>query len=141
MRLVGGAGYPLTDWMLVPYSHQNLTWTQHEFNQRLAKARAVAVTSFQRLKARWACLQRRTEVKVDDLSVMLGACCALHNICERSGELFDLQLLRGLELDLDDDNHMVANDPVPSPAAAQMRDTIAHNMLHHATVAGAGSFY
>ncbi|XBI16189.1 hypothetical protein VPH35_058488 [Triticum aestivum] len=141
MRVVGGAGYPLTDWMLVPYSHQNLTWTQHEFNQRLAKARAVAVTSFQRLKARWACLQRRTEVKVDDLSVMLGACCTLHNICEHSGEPFDLQLLHGVELDLDDDNHMVANDPVPSPAAAQMRDTIAHNMLHHATVAGAGSFY
>ncbi|VAH73526.1 unnamed protein product [Triticum turgidum subsp. durum] len=141
MRLVGGAGYPLTDWMLVPYSHQNLTWTQHEFNERVAKARAVAVTAFHKLKARWACLQRRTEVKVDDLSVMLGACCALHNICERSGEPFDLQLLQGLELDLDDDNHMVANDPVPSPAAGQMRDTIAHSMLHHGKVAGAGSFY
>ena len=141
MRVVGGAGYPLTDWMLVPYSHHNLTWTQHEFNGRLAKARAVAVGAFQRLKARWACLQRRTEVKVDDLSVMLGACCALHNICERSGEPFDLQLLQGLELDLDDDNHMVANDPVPSPAAGQMRDTIAHSMLHHGKVAGAGSFY
>ncbi|VAH57848.1 unnamed protein product [Triticum turgidum subsp. durum] len=144
MRLVGGAGYPLTDWMLVPYSHHNLTWTQHEFNGRLAMARAVAVGAFQRLKARWACLQRRTEVKVDDLSVMLGACCALHNICERSGEPLDLQLLQGLELDLDDDDdHMVANDPVPSPAAEQMRDTIAHNMLHHGNkLAGAGtSFY
>ncbi|XP_020190980.1 protein ANTAGONIST OF LIKE HETEROCHROMATIN PROTEIN 1-like [Aegilops tauschii subsp. strangulata] len=140
MRLVGGAGYPLTDWMLVPYSHQNLTLTQHEFNKRVANARAVAVSAFQRLQGRWACLQRRTEVKVDDLSIMLGACCALHNICERSGEPFDLQLLQGLELELDDDN-MVANDPVPSPAAGQMRDTIAHNMLHHATVAGAGSFY
>ncbi|KAE8807022.1 hypothetical protein D1007_16694 [Hordeum vulgare] len=139
MRLVGGAGYPLTDWMLVPYSHQNLTWTQHEFNRRVAKARAVAVSAFQRLKARWACLQRRTEVKVDDLSVILGACCALHNICERSGEPFDLELLQGLELDLDDDS-MVANDPVSSSAAGQMRDNIAHNMLHHPTVVGAGSF-
>ena len=37
MRLVGGAGYPLTDWMMVPYSHQNLTWTQHEFNGKSGK--------------------------------------------------------------------------------------------------------
>nr|BAD29379.1 hypothetical protein [Oryza sativa Japonica Group] len=38
------------------------------------------------LKARWACLQKRTEVKLQDLPVVLGTCCVLHNICETRGE-------------------------------------------------------
>ncbi|KAK1662597.1 hypothetical protein QYE76_050756 [Lolium multiflorum] len=82
-RLIGGAGYPLMDWMLVPYSHQNLTHTHHEFNLKAAAARAVAVDAFQRLKTRWACLQKRCEFKVKNIPAILSACCALHNFCER----------------------------------------------------------
>ena len=87
--LVGGASYPLTDWVLVPYTHPNLTWTQHAFNEKVGDLRRVAVEAFARLKARWACLQKRTEVKLQDLPVVLGACCVLHNICELRGEEVD----------------------------------------------------
>ncbi|XP_047042685.1 protein ALP1-like [Lolium rigidum] len=127
-RLVGGASYPLTDWMLVPYAHRNLTWAQHAFNERLAAARATAQAAFRNLKARWRCLQRRAEPKLPDLHNMIGACCVLHNFCQRSGEEIDPELL------VDLDNHfadeVVAAEPVRSAAAEKERDRIAHDLLH-----------
>ncbi|KAA8534814.1 hypothetical protein F0562_029744 [Nyssa sinensis] len=87
--IVGNSGYPLMDWVLVPYNHQNLTWTQHAFNEKIGDVQRVAKEAFARLKGRWSCLQKRTEVKLQDLPVVLGACCVLHNICEmRNEEIF-----------------------------------------------------
>ncbi|XP_062230947.1 protein ALP1-like [Phragmites australis] len=124
-RLVGGTSYPLMDWMLVPYAHRNLTWAQHEFNKRVAAAHSEARGAIWRLKARWRCLQRRTEVKMQDLLSMIGACCVLHNVCERAGEGLDPDLMN-YELDHD----VVAHNAVPSAASAQARDRIAHDLLH-----------
>ena len=123
--LVGGASYPLMDWVLVPYTHQNLTWTQHAFNEKVGDLRRVAVDAFARLKARWACLQKRTEVKLQDLPVVLGACCVLHNICETRGE----ELEPELRFELVDDETS-PETPVRSEAAKRDRDNIAHNLLH-----------
>jgi hypothetical protein len=123
--LVGGASYPLMDWVLVPYTHPNLTWTQHAFNEKVAELRRVAVEAFARLKARWACLQKRTEVKLQDLPVVLGACCVLHNICEIRGEEVD----PAIRCELVDDETTPEN-PVRSETASRARDNIAHNLLH-----------
>jgi hypothetical protein len=123
--LVGGASYPLMDWVLVPYTHPNLTWTQHAFNEKVGELRRVAVEAFARLKARWACLQKRTEVKLQDLPVVLGACCVLHNICELRGEGVD----PAIRCDLVDDETTPEN-PVRSETAKRARDNIAHNLLH-----------
>ncbi|CAM0880128.1 unnamed protein product [Alopecurus aequalis] len=124
-RLVGGVGSPLMDWMLVPYCHQNLTRTQHEFNVKVAAARAVVVDAFQRFKTRWACLQLRTEIKVDDLPDILSACCALHNLCERNGDELDPEM-PSFELV---DDEVVAPNPVRSITAAHARDTLANSLL------------
>ena len=123
--LVGGASYPLMDWVLVPYTHPNLTWTQHAFNEKVGELRRVAVEAFARLKARWACLQKRTEVKLQDLPVVLGACCVLHNICELRGEEVD----PAIRCELVDDETTPEN-PVRSETAKHARDNIAHNLLH-----------
>ncbi|KAE8806863.1 hypothetical protein D1007_16953 [Hordeum vulgare] len=125
MRLVGGASYPLLDWTLVPYSGQNLKMTQQRFNEGVAMVRDVAVNGFRRFKARWGCLQKRSEVKLEVLETELYACCALHNLCERSGDPLHPELLPGLELH--DDDAMVAI--VHSTAAAQARDALAHDMM------------
>ncbi|KAL1532588.1 protein ALP1-like [Salvia divinorum] len=124
--LVGGAGYPLTDWVLVPYTQQNLTWTQHAFNEKIGEVSGAARGAFARLKGRWGCLQKRTEVKLQDLPVVLGACCVLHNICEMRGESLDPEL----EFELVDDE-MVPEIGIRSAAAMKARDAIAHNLLHH----------
>ncbi|XP_020105726.1 protein ALP1-like [Ananas comosus] len=124
--IVGGPSYPLMDWVLVPYTHQNLTWTQHAFNEKVGEVRRVATDAFARLKGRWSCLQKRTEVKLQDLPVVLGACCVLHNVCEIRREQFDPDL----RYDLVDDE-VVPDNTIRSPAAKQARDNIAHNLLHH----------
>ncbi|KAJ6844541.1 putative nuclease HARBI1 [Iris pallida] len=128
--IVGGASYPLLDWILVPYSHKNLTWTQHTFNERVGEARALARGAFERLKRRWGCLQKRTEVKLQDLPVVLAACCVLHNICEMREEEMGPELM---EFELVDDE-MIAENAVRSVSAVVARDNIAHNLLHSGSV-------
>lgn len=124
--IVGGSGYPLMDWVLVPYTHQHLTWTQHAFNEKIAEVQRIAKDSFARLKTRWGCLQKRTEVKLQDLPVVLGACCVLHNICEMREE--ELEPLVKFEIF---DDEMVPEIGLRSANAMKARDTIAHNLLHH----------
>uniref|UniRef100_A0A803NFX7 DDE Tnp4 domain-containing protein n=2 Tax=Cannabis sativa TaxID=3483 RepID=A0A803NFX7_CANSA len=124
--IVGGSGYPLMDWVLVPYTQQNLTWTQHAFNEKIGEVQKVGKDAFARLKGRWACLQKRTEVKLQDLPVVLGACCVLHNICELSNEEMEPEH----RFDLVDDE-MVPENSMRSESSRKARDSIAHNLLHH----------
>ncbi|GLT75951.1 hypothetical protein SLA2020_476400 [Shorea laevis] len=124
--IVGNSGYPLMDWVLVPYTQQNLTWTQHAFNEKIGEIQRVAKDAFARLKGRWSCLQKRTEVKLQDLPVVLGACCVLHNICEIRNEEMDPKL----NIELMDDE-MVPEIALRSVGSMKARDAIAHNLLHH----------
>lgn len=126
VSIVGNAGYPLMDWVLVPYAKQNLTWTQHALNEKVEEVQNVAKEAFMRLKARWTCLQKRTEVKLQDLPVFLGACCVLHNICEKRNE----EMSPDLRFEMFDDE-VVPENPIRSAAAAQYRDGVAHKLLHH----------
>lgn len=129
VRVVGNSSYPLLDWLLVPYTHQNHTWSQHSFNEKIGDVQQIAKDAFMRLKGRWACLQKRTEVKLQDLPVVLGACCVLHNICELNNETMD----ESLNFDLFDDEITVGENATrgKSVNAVQVRDSIAHNILHH----------
>lgn len=124
--IVGNSGYPLMDWVLVPYAQQNL-WTQRVFNEKVGEVQRVAKEAFSRLKGRWSCLQKRTEVKLQDLPVVLGACCVLHNICEMRGEVMDPS---ETTFDLFDDE-IVPENGVRSVTAMRTRDQIAHHLLHH----------
>ncbi|KFK29537.1 hypothetical protein AALP_AA7G147000 [Arabis alpina] len=123
--IVGNAGFPLTDWLLVPYARQNLTWTQHAFNESIGGIQKTAVEAFERLKGRWACLQKRTEVKLQDLPYVLGACCVLHNICEMRKE----EMLPELKFEVFDDVTVPENN-LRSANAVNTRDHISHNLLH-----------
>ncbi|XP_068481791.1 protein ALP1-like [Phaseolus vulgaris] len=125
--IVGNSGHPLMDWVLVPYTHPNLTWTQHAFNEKIEEIQGTAKQAFAKLKARWGCLQKRTEVKLQDLPVVLGACCVLHNICEMRNEEIDGEW--GFQLF---DDEMVAENCIRSASSMQARDHIAHHLLHHA---------
>ncbi|KAK1662099.1 hypothetical protein QYE76_050258 [Lolium multiflorum] len=131
-HLVGGTGYPLTDWTLVPYSHSNLTPPQETFNKKMALARGVALDAFRRLKARWACLQMRVKGNLGVFSSVMAACCVLHNLCERSGDELGHEL-RGYKLE---DDEIVLDNPERSFAATMVRDAIAHNLHHHAGAGG-----
>ncbi|KAJ4959288.1 hypothetical protein NE237_026399 [Protea cynaroides] len=124
--IVGSSGYPLMDWVLVPYTHQHLTWTQHAFNEKIGEIQRISKDAFSRLKGRWSCLQKRTEVKLQELPVILGACCVLHNICEMRNEEMDPEL----NFELNDDE-VVPENCIRSMTSMVARDSIAHNLLHH----------
>ncbi|CAA0842117.1 Unknown protein [Striga hermonthica] len=124
--VVGCSGHPLTDWVLVPYPHRNLTWAQHAYNDKIREVQRVGKEAFGRLKGRWACLQKRTEMKLQDLPVVLGACCVLHNVCEMRNEGFSSDL----RFELFDDE-VAPENGVRSINAEQARDRIAHKLLHH----------
>lgn len=126
MWVVGGPGYPLLDWLLVPYVQHNLTWAQHAFNEKVVEVLQVARGAFCRLKGRWRFLQRRTEVKLQELPAVLGACCVLHNVCEMHNEGFDPELMFEVV-----DDEMLPEQVSYSLSALQSRDAIAHNLLHN----------
>lgn len=124
--IVGNSGYSLMDWVLVPYKHKNLTWTQHGFNERISEIEKIGKDAFSRLKGRWGCLKKRTEIKLQDLPVVLGACCVLHNICEIMNEEMDDEW----KFEVFDDE-MVVEDGACSLDSLKARDQIAHYLLHH----------
>ncbi|KAL3825319.1 hypothetical protein ACJIZ3_021348 [Penstemon smallii] len=126
VSIVGNSSYPLMDWVLVPYAQQHLTWTQHAYNEKVEVVEKVAKDAFMRLKGRWSCLQKRTEMKLQDLPIVLGACCVLHNICELRNE----DLRNELRFEVIDDE-VVPEVNVRSVNAMQIRDQIAHKLLHH----------
>ncbi|KAK8559039.1 hypothetical protein V6N13_098638 [Hibiscus sabdariffa] len=132
--VVGSGGYPLTDWVMVPYTHQNLTWAQHAFNEKIEEIEKVGRAAFERLKGRWWCLQKRSEVKLQELPVVLGACCVLHNICEIREEDLEGELKFQI---FDDQAIPVPHNNLRSMSSVQARDHIAHNLLHRALVAPA----
>ncbi|XP_022754849.1 protein ANTAGONIST OF LIKE HETEROCHROMATIN PROTEIN 1-like [Durio zibethinus] len=123
--VVGGKGYPLMDGVLVPYTRQNLTWAQHAFNEKIGEIEKVSKEAFARLKGRWSCLQKRTEVKLQELPAVLGACCVLHNICELRNDEMD----PGLTFELFDDE-VIPDNNLRTMTSVQTRDHIAHNLLH-----------
>lgn len=64
-------------------------------------------------------------MKLMDLPVVLGACCVLHNVCERMGE----GVSNELRFEMFDDE-VVPENTVKSVDAASVRDKIAKNILH-----------
>ncbi|XP_043687965.1 protein ANTAGONIST OF LIKE HETEROCHROMATIN PROTEIN 1-like [Telopea speciosissima] len=54
--IAGSSDYPLMDGVLVPYTHQHLTWIQHTFNEKIGEIQRITKDSFSRLKGRWSCL-------------------------------------------------------------------------------------
>ena len=102
----------------------SITWTQHAFNEKISDIQKIAKDAFSRLKGRWRCLENLSELKLEELPVVVGACCVLHNICEQRNEVFD----PNLSIELVDDE-ICPESCVPSPSSMQARDTIAHNLL------------
>ncbi|XP_056446445.1 uncharacterized protein LOC130382618 [Gadus chalcogrammus] len=88
--LLGDGSHPLQPWLLTAYPEgpAALPGPQRLFNRRVAEARGVAASALLRLRARWQCLARRNDCRLDLLPTMVLACCILHNVCEARGDAF-----------------------------------------------------
>ena len=92
--LVGDAAYPLFPWLMKPFtSSSQLTGEEKQFNYRLSRARIVVENAFGRLKARWRCLLKQSDMDITNITMVVTACCILHNVCEIHGDVFDNEWL------------------------------------------------
>ena len=53
--------------------------------------------AFGRLKARWRCLLKQDDMNITNITLVVTACCILHNICEIHGDVFDDSWLEELQ--------------------------------------------
>ncbi|KAM3610040.1 uncharacterized protein V6R79_024345 [Siganus canaliculatus] len=89
VHLIGDASFPLKPWLMKAYSLDcPLTPEQRRFTYALSSARSVVDAAFTRLKGRWRCLLKKSDINVSTMARIVAACCVLHNICEERGDGF-----------------------------------------------------
>ncbi|XP_054606675.1 uncharacterized protein [Nothobranchius furzeri] len=88
--ILGDSPYPLLDWLLKPF-HDNgrLPSEQQMCNHKFRRVQLVAESAFRKLKGRWQCLLKKNECQVQLVKSTVLTCCALHNLCESNGDIYE----------------------------------------------------
>ena len=86
--LLGDSAYGLNEWLMAPYSNP-IDVSQRNFNRELSKARASVERGFGVLKARWRCLMKRLDNKIENVSDVIMSCFILHNLCQLCGDYYE----------------------------------------------------
>ena len=68
------------------YANGAKTPNEQFFGFRLSSARMVIECAFGRLKARFGCLRRNMDIRLEELPVVIYSCFILHNFCESKKE-------------------------------------------------------
>ena len=110
---VGDSAFPNHSWLLKPYKDGTRVPKQRYFNRRLCSARVVSEHAYGMLKGRWRILYKKTECHLDNISLIIMTCIALHNLCiHRSDpcnprwrlQVNELNLIRNGDAQADDGN-------------------------------------
>ena len=81
--VLGDEAYPLLPWLIKPYNFgPALTRSEKLFSKKFCSARVTAERAFGILKARWRCLLKRLDNRIENVSAAVIACCVLQNICQ-----------------------------------------------------------
>ena len=104
--VIADSGFTQRSWVMTPFNRNHLIRGPNRvrcrlYNFRLSQIRVVSENCFGRLKARWAIL-KKIPYGPEIGSVIVQACCGLHNFLEEQGEPVLLSWLRRLsEMDVE----------------------------------------
>lgn len=114
-HILGDLAYPLMPNLLVAYKNNGrLSRQERVFNTRLSAARSAIERAFALLKSRFRRLKYLDMTNTVHIPEVIIACCILHNICLRNGDLVDI------DDDVNDDS-MDAMDTGSNEAPVQQR--------------------
>lgn len=77
---VADDAFPLTDYIMKPYPHRNLSNSERIFNYRLSRARRCVESAFGIMASRFRVLLHPMCLRPAKVDAVVLACCALHNM-------------------------------------------------------------
>ena len=84
--LLGDGGYSLIKWLIKHTFSPALSPQEKNFSKALSSARVVVERSFGGCKARWRCLLKQLDNRVENVCNVIITCFTLHNFCQLNGE-------------------------------------------------------
>lgn len=76
---VGDSAFALDNNIMKPFPFKNISHDKRIFNYRLSRARRVVENAFGILSARFRIFRRAISIDINNVDIIVLACCALHN--------------------------------------------------------------
>ena len=91
--IVGDEAFPLKQWLMKPVPRRFLTHNERIYNYRLSRARRVIENAFGLLSNRFRCLLSPMYQKPENVTIIVTACCVVHNLLRTRNANLDQGLL------------------------------------------------
>ena len=132
LHLVGDSAYPLTTWLMNPFPHKGqFSSQQRHFTYRLPRPQIVVENGFGRLKAHWCRLLKRLDMSIENILIVIAACCVLHNLCEIHREVFLESWITESDPERNQPQHILAEDVTSSDGPEELRSSLVQYSSHY----------
>ena len=103
--LLGDKGYPLLNWIIVPFKSngQPRSLAETYFNRRHRRGRSVVENAFGLLKENWREMGKRTDLNITIVPDVFYCCCILHNMTIKQGSVDVEELMRRIRVEAEEE--------------------------------------